>query len=199
MASKDKIIKGYVKTENMILLVITALALGFVGGVTFSAYRSSAMTSAGVGNPVPATAQQQEALAALIQETEAHPDNVDAWTRLGHYYFDASQYAKAIKAYETSLALDGNRPDVWTDLGVMYRRNGNPQKAVEVFDRALSLEPNHIVALYNKGIVLMHDLNEPDKALAAWERVLELKPDASTPTGEPLKQIVDQLKRDRQS
>lgn len=197
MVSDNKIIKGYVKTENMILLVITALALGFVGGVVFSVYRTSSMSPTGAGAPVPMTAQQEETLAALIAESKAHPDDVAVWTRLGHFYFDAEQYENAIEAYETSLKLDDSRPDVWTDLGVMYRRIGNSKKAVEIFDRALAINPNHVVALYNKGIVLMHDLQETDQALLAWEKVLALKPDAATPAGEPLSKIVEQLKKDR--
>lgn len=189
---------GYVKTENMILIVMAALTLGFLGGVIFSAFRAGGMTSEfGAGNTAdPSKAQNQAAIEALEQATRSNPTDVSAWTRLGHLYFDTGQPAKAITAYETSLSLDGNRPDVWTDLGVMFRRDGQPQKALDAFDRALAIDPEHVIALYNKGIVLMHDLNEPRRALAAWETLLEIKPDAAAPTGEPLRDIVQQLKKE---
>lgn len=201
MASQKKEIKGYVKTENMILLIITALALGFFGGVVYSVYRTTgtaSMTGGGAAS-MPMTAKQQANLAGLIQETKEHPENAEAWTSLGHFYFDAGRYEEAISAYETSLKIDGNRPDVWTDLGVMYRRSGNPGKAVESFDRALAIKPDHAVAMYNKGIVLMHDLKEPGKAVEIWEKLLQVNPDATTPAGEPLRNIIDQLKRNMQS
>lgn len=192
MAADNNVLKGHVKTENVILLFFVALAIGFVGGVLFSVHRSvSAMpgTAAGPG------AQQRAMLDALIQQTEADPTDVEAWTRLGHLYFDMGQPARAIEAYEQSLALDDTRPDVWTDLGVMYRRNGDPHKAVQMFERALALNPQHEIALYNRGIVLMHDLNDMDGALSSWEQLLLINPDTRTPAGDPLRNIVDQMRR----
>ncbi|RJQ75019.1 MAG: tetratricopeptide repeat protein [Desulfobacteraceae bacterium] len=198
MSPESKVLKGYVKTENMIFLLVAALALGFIGGVVFSAYRLG-------GTPVPETAapgaqtsvnpQQKEMFAALLQRTEANPKDVDAWTQLGHLYFDTDQPAKAIEAYETSLTLAPDRPDVWTDLGVMYRRKGEPQQAIEKFDRALSLQPDHQIALFNKGIVMMHDLKDPKGALDAWQKLLAINPNAQTPAGEPLKNIIEQLQK----
>ncbi len=195
-AQEAKIIKGYVKTENMILLVAAALAVGFVAGVIFSIFRSGDAMPTGMqadGKP-PVSAEQSQVLKELLEKTKRTPDDVDAWTQLGHLYFDMDKPAEAIAAYETSLKLDGNRPDVWTDLGVMYRRNGDPRKAVETFDHALSLKQDHRIALYNKGIVLMHDLDDTQGALAAWERLLSIDPDTKTPGGDSLKNIVDQLK-----
>jgi cytochrome c-type biogenesis protein CcmH/NrfG len=201
MASEVKILKGYVKTENMILLLVAALALGFVGGVVFSVYRSADTMPVGAEQAAPqqVTAEQKQMLAALQEKTKSTPDDVNAWTQLGHLYFDMDQPADAIKAYETSLALDGKRPDVWTDMGVMYRRNGDPKKAVQTFDHALSLRPDHQIALYNKGIVLLHDLKDSKGALEAWEKLLAIDPNIKTPGGETLKSIVEQLKKNESS
>lgn len=197
MPSQVKVLKGYVKTESMILLLVAALALGFVGGVVFSAYRlgGAATETAANGTEIPVTPQQKEMMASLIKQAEANPQDVNAWTQLGHLYFDMDQPAQAIDAYEKSLALDPKRPDVWTDLGVMYRRAGQPQQAIQKFDRALSIRPDHQIALFNKGIVLMHDLKDPKGALDAWEKLLAINPDAKTPGGEPLRAIVEQLKK----
>jgi cytochrome c-type biogenesis protein CcmH/NrfG len=200
MAAEVKILKGYVKTENMILLLVAALALGFIGGVVFSAYRLGGTTSTtNAGGPMPITAQQEDMIASLIEKTRNNPEDVEAWTQLGHLYFDTDQPVKAIDAYEKSLALDASRPDVWTDLGVMHRRNGEPQKAIEAFDKAVSLRNDHQIALYNKGIVLMHDLKDPKGAVAAWEKLLELNPDAKTPAGDSLKNIIEQMRKNESS
>jgi len=192
MRSDQKVVKGHVKTENVILLFFVALAIGFVGGVFFSVHRS---VSGLPGTASAPAAQQQAMVDALIQQTEADPTDVDAWTRLGHLYFDMGQPAKAIDAYERSLTLDDTRPDVWTDLGVMYRRNGDPHQAVQMFERALTLNPRHEIALYNRGIVLMHDLNDLAGALASWEQLLLINPDTRTPAGDLLRNIVDQMRR----
>ncbi|MBR9981164.1 MAG: tetratricopeptide repeat protein [Desulfatitalea sp.] len=197
MASDDPKRKGYIKTENVILLFFVALAVGFVGGVAFSAYRSVGtmpMGAAGTGvNPM--AAQQRAMIDALVQQTETDPTNVSAWTQLGHLYFDSGEPDKAIAAYERSLALDPDRPDVWTDLGVMYRRGGDARKAVATFDQVLTMDGTHEIALYNKGVVLMHDLNDLSGALAAWEQLLTINPEARTPSGEPLRDIIAQMRQ----
>ena len=196
MSKTNAALKGYIKTENVILLIAIAMAVGFVGGVTFSVYRStrSAMLSGDAQSPQ-MTPQQKEQIANLVARTEKNPEDVDAWTHLGHLYFDTGQPDLAIESYEKSLRIDGNRPDVWTDLGVMYRRTGKPQKAIESFDRALISNPNHEIAMYNKGVVLMHDMQDPAGALSAWENLVAINPNAKTPTGEPLNQIIQQLKQ----
>jgi len=202
MASEPKVLKGYVKTENMILLVLLALVAGFIGGVAFGVYRSGDQTPATSDANVaarPLPAKDSEAIAALVSQTRANPSDTKAWTQLGHLYFDSGRHAEAIEAYEKSLSLDANRPDVWTDLGVMYRRNGQPRKAVDAFDRALSLNASHQIALFNKGIVLMHDLKDTKAALEAWESLLQINPQAQTPNGQKVKDMVDALKKNASS
>ncbi len=199
MPEPVKALSGYVKTSNLYLIVMIALAVGFLGGVVFSSYRTSTIASvpgsAGVASPAPMTQQQGQALAALIQATQTTPDNVNAWTQLGHFYFDSGQPDKAIQAYEKSLELDGSRPDVWVDLGVMYRRNGDPTQAVKCFDRALAIDGRHEVALFNKGIVLMHDIKDSEGALKAWETLVEVNPNAQTPNGQSVRSMIDQVKK----
>ena len=208
MAESSKITKRYIKTENLILFMLLSLALGFVGGVVFSAYQSAATpagsinagsTNAPSSASAPMTRQQQDTLAALIKATETTPENVTAWTQLGHFYFDGGQFKKAIESYKKSLALDDKRPNVWTDLGVMYRRNGETDQAIASFDRAMELNPRHEVAHFNKGVVLMHDKNDAKGALKTWEKLLTINPEAKTPSGQPLKTMVDELRKNASS
>ena len=201
MATKNQIIEGYVKTPNLYLCILVALATGFLGGVIFSSYKYSrgvaAPTQAGAvpSAQAPLSQDQSRKLAALVQATKTTPDNVSAWTQLGHLYFDSGQHGKAIAAYEKSLELDPDRPDVWTDLGVMYRRSGDPQKALQKFDHALSINQRHEIAIFNKGVVFMHDLNDLPSALQAWERLLQINPLAQTPGGQSIQARVEQLRK----
>jgi tetratricopeptide (TPR) repeat protein len=114
---------------------------------------------------------------------------------LGHFYYDVGRIKEAIEAYQKSLSLDADRPDVWTDLGVMYRRNGNPEKAIESFDRALSINSRHEAAMFNKGVILMHDLNDTKAALDAWELLVQINPDAKAPNGRLVRTLVTELKK----
>ena len=201
MAGTSKTIKGYVKTENMILFLFIAIGIGFLGGVVFSAWRSSGeMTVSTASNQramakPPMSAEQRQKLDALLKATQATPDNVQVWTQLGHFYFDSGEPDKAIDAYEKSLELDSKRPEVWIDLGVMYRRTGDPKKAVQSFEKALTFNQRQEVALFNLGVVQMHDLKDAKAAFASWERLVEINPQAKTPSGQLVKSLLAELKK----
>jgi cytochrome c-type biogenesis protein CcmH/NrfG len=205
MPRDAKALKGYVKTSNMYLTVLVALSVGFLGGVLFSAYRSSSALTGGPGSAgapssgpsagMPLNQEQSQKLAALLEATKATPDNIQAWTQLGHFYFDTGKHPQAIEAYQKSLALDENRPNIWTDLGVMYRRAGQPKKAVDSFDRALSINNRHETAMFNKGVVLMHDLDDPTAAVNAWESLVKINPSAKAPNGRLVSTLVTEMKK----
>jgi cytochrome c-type biogenesis protein CcmH/NrfG len=202
MAGASKTIKGYVKTENMILFLFIAVSIGFLGGVVFSAWRSSdeiqvpTESNQRAATKPPISMEQRQKLEALVQATQTTPDNVQTWTQLGHLYFDIGEPDKAIDAYLKSLELDSNRPEIWIDLGVMYRRTGDPQKAVQSFEKALTLNQRHEIALFNLGVVQMHDLKDAKAALASWERLVQINPQAKTPNGQLVKSLLAELKKD---
>ena len=190
---------GFVKTENAVLLLVIGIAAGFVAGIIFSAYRSTgALPSFPVtkdSKPAPLSELQSETLAELIKQSINEPGNFDTWAQLGHLYFDTGQPEKAIKAYTSALDIDNQRPDIWTDLGVMYRQMKMPEKSIECFDRALAINPNHEVALFNKGIVMMHDLQNAEGALEQWRRLVAINPEAHTPSGLMVKEMIEEIKK----
>ena len=206
MAQKSKDDSGhYVRKETFWLVTLLALAVGFFGGVMFAIFKSD-----NTAVPVQRQAQAPQVQAPQVQapdpgrlamipgleeETRKNPTNVKAWIELGNSYFDTGQSEKAIQAYRKSLELDPNNADVWTDMGVMYRRSGNPQEAINSFDRAIEVDPKHEVSRMNKGIVLLHDMNDMDGAIKAWEELLAVNPVAVSPTGQSIDQMVQQMKK----
>jgi cytochrome c-type biogenesis protein CcmH/NrfG len=190
---------GMVKRETLWLVVLAALAVGFVGGVVFSAWRMErvpgSMPPRPMGGAAPAPQDFSAEIDRLRQKTDADPKDTAAWTELGNRYFDSDRPQEAITAYEKSLALDPSNADVWTDLGVMYRRVGEHRKAIEVFDKAKALNPRHEVSRFNKGIVLLHDLNDQNAALEAWEDLLRINPLATTPNGQSLDAMVRAIRQ----
>jgi cytochrome c-type biogenesis protein CcmH/NrfG len=177
------------------------MIVGFIAGVVFQAYRSG---SVGEQSPVHRhaamdpvertrgeTAPDLEAFEAMVA---AQPESAEAWMHLGNAYFDADRHEDAIRAYEKSLKIDPSDANVWTDLGVMYRRAGRPLDAVEAFDRAIEADPAHEASRFNKGIVLLHDLEDPSGAVAAWEALLRINPTATTADGRPVSDIVKTVK-----
>jgi cytochrome c-type biogenesis protein CcmH/NrfG len=185
---------GWVKKETSMVMVFVALLIGFVSGVAFSVYRSDS----GLPAPDPAARQRDSELAAkaftLSRQLDDHPENAAMWAELGNLYFDLHELEKAIGAYHRSLAVEPANADVWTDLGVMYRRSGQPEKAIESFDKAVAVDSRHEISRLNKGIVLLHDFNDKEGALRAWEALLEINPVAVAPNGQPVEELVRSYK-----
>jgi len=191
---------NFVKKETMFIAALITLVIGFLGGVFYSALQSGPAERVQTTSAPPQSQQQSgmsneqaRSILTLEQEVAANPTNVDAWTQLGHVYFDTNNPPKAIRAYEKSLELRPDDPNVLTDLGVMYRRNGQPEKALEAFDKAIAVDPNHQQSRFNKGIVLRYDLNDREGAIKAWEELIKINPEALAPNGQPVSEAIKSL------
>ncbi|MDA8165428.1 MAG: tetratricopeptide repeat protein [Desulfobacteraceae bacterium] len=197
---------NYVKKETMLLVAAVCLLVGFVSGVVFSVFKldtgeekqAATQQEAGAPGQPQVTPEQARQIADLEKEVAADPKNVQALIDLGHLYFDTGESEKAIQAYTRALAITPDNPEVLTDLGVMYRRVGQYDKALQVFDKAIALSPTLPQPRFNKGVVLMFDLNRPQEALQAWEELLKIDPKATAPNGQPLREIVDHYRKELQ-
>ena len=187
---------GTITRQFLYMAILVSVTAGFILGAVYTSFKLAEESSTGqmraeTGAPTEMDARIPE----LIQFLEQHPEDANAWARLGHLFFDANQFEKAIEAYEKSLALAPENPGVITDMGVMYRRSGQPEKAIQAFDRAVAVSPGFETALFNKGVVLMADLNDLSGALAAWEELVKINPAATTPNGERLADVVARMKQ----
>jgi cytochrome c-type biogenesis protein CcmH/NrfG len=187
------------KKQTLILSVLFSFIWGFLAGAGYTIHK--------IGNrtPTPGTHannngisdQQSTEIANLEAQVAASPNAFQLWTQLGNLYYDTNQSDKAIKAYTRSLELHTGDANLLTDMGVMYRSAGQSKKAIEYFDRAIALDPTHQPSRLNKGIVLMYDLQEPDKAIAVWEELIRMDPEAMTASGDSIRDFVEQVKKER--
>ncbi len=190
----------YLKKETLGITVIVIFVAGFLAGVIFGVYQSEPTVKVvenrrpqgqtGMANLSP---DQARTILSLEKEVAANPGNGEAWTHLGHIYFDSGMAKKAIRAYEKSIEITPNNANVWTDLGVMYRRNGESKKALDAFTRAASIDPAHEQSRFNKGIVLLYDLKDKKGARKAWEELLKINPAALAPNGQSVRQLLDNV------
>jgi len=202
MVKQNKSESNMVKKETMLIVALVALVVGFLGGIFYSAMQNpsgSVQTASAPGAPSQQQSQsnisseQARAILSLEQEVAANPTNANAWLQLGNVYYDTGNPPKSIKAYEKFLELRPGDPNVLTDLGVMYRRNGQSEKALEAFNKAIALDPTHQQSRFNKGVVLLNDLNDREGAIKAWQELLKINPDAVTPNGKPLTEVIKNL------
>ena len=196
---------------ELIGAIVAALAVGFFAGSMAMELRQSSQLATQMPGQMPvqmsgqlggqpaAQADASPELLAQIRDLEiataAKPGDQGQWVELGNLYFDTHQTQKSIAAYEKALALGRASPDVLTDLGIMQREAGQPGRALKSFDAALALDPRHENALYNRGVVQLHDLRDRVGAAATWERLVAANPGAKTPEGRLVKDLLAELKR----
>jgi cytochrome c-type biogenesis protein CcmH/NrfG len=189
------------KSKNQLFIYFAIFMLGFLTGIAFTVMKSDTPSA---GAPAAAdnkehvhTEETDQAILNLEAEVTANPDDYEAWTRLGHLYFDTNHPDKAIGAYTKSLSLHSGDANLLTDLGVMYRRNNQPQKAIETFDMAIAKDSKHMPSRFNKGIVLMFDLDDQPGAIASWESLLTIDPEAKAGNGESIRDFIDRVKAEQ--
>lgn len=105
------------------------------------------------------------------------PDNLQAHIHLGNLYFDTQQDLPAIEHYGKALALDPRNVDVRTDMAICYRRKGDPDRAIEELKKAISMDPRHPQSRYNLGVILIHDKQDLEGGIRAWEALLANVPE----------------------
>jgi cytochrome c-type biogenesis protein CcmH/NrfG len=191
-----------VKKQTFYITILIVFIAGFLSGVTFAIFKmsdsASVVSTPGAQQASPA-GQEAQAILNLEAEVTQNPDNYNAWTQLGHLYFDSNQYNKAIGAYTKSLELHSGDANLLTDLGVMYRRSGDSAKAIESFDKAIAMSTTHEQSRFNKGIVLHFDLGKTDEAIAIWQTVLAINPNYQTGNGTSLQELINQLQEEQKN
>lgn len=203
--NKETTGNDHVKKQTLVGAVLLSLCIGFIGGTIYSSFKLASDTK--VQSQVKVTpgnnqeGEQQDnsvefsaKILQLEQYLEQNPKDAEALAQLGHLFFDSNQVKNAIDAYEKALVIEPEKTGIITDLGVMYRRNKQPQKAIEAFDRAISIDPSFEIARFNKGIVLLHDLNDVEGGIKAWEEIVEQNPMAMAPNGESVDALIQRMK-----
>ncbi len=178
-------------------IVALAFVAGILAGVLLTLYKTGGNPPADLHDHAEqkSSAGLSDQIAGLEFKTSQNPGDIAGWIQLGNLYFDSDLPEKSIAAYEKALALNPDNADVLTDQGVMYRKNGKFDKAIQCFDKAVGVNPKHEIARFNKGIVLMHDLNNPKGAIQAWEELLAVNPLAMAPNGMSIDEMLKKMKQ----
>lgn len=179
-----------VSKQTLVTSVVVALMVGFFGGLVFGIYKTSSGLPTAQSGSMPGDDGRAQMLQALTDKVRQDPNDAAAWIQLGHLNFDRNAVPEAIEAYEKALALQPENAPVRTDLGIMYRRANRPEEAIREFERAIIIDPKLENARFNKGIVLLHDLNDKAGAIQAWEELLKINPVAMAPNGQSVDELI---------
>jgi len=134
--------------------------------------------NAGVQTPTPAEMQKMTDTHAgpLIEKLKADPANAGLLENIGNIYYDAQQFPTAIDYYQRALKAEPANTGVRTDMATAYWYTGNADTAIAEFQKSLAYEPNKANTLFNLGIVEWQGKMDIDKAVAAWQKLLDTNP-----------------------
>lgn len=110
----------------------------------------------------------------------AYPSYSGPLLNLGILQAKAGKLDAAEKAIRDAIARNGNNAAAFNQLGIVYRKLGRFKEADEAYTRAVQIDPNYALAYLNLGVLCDLYLQDPQRALEAYERYLSLAspPDA---------------------
>ncbi|MGB8694241.1 MAG: hypothetical protein WCD08_12095 [Steroidobacteraceae bacterium] len=99
-----------------------------------------------------------ETIQGLLQATQQHPDQIQAWLRLGSGYLRANQWPLARRSFRRADTLAGGRSAealVGLAQTMEYENDGvETDEALALFERAVQLDPLSPPALFYSAVAL---------------------------------------------
>ena len=104
------------------------------------------------------------------------PGNWMPWTNLGNALVAQKRYDEAMPLYEEALRLAPHVDDVQYNAGHLRARQKRFREAEQHFRRAVEIKPTYLPAGESLGDLYAEELNEPHKAVEAYERAIAIAP-----------------------
>jgi tetratricopeptide (TPR) repeat protein len=102
----------------------------------------------------------------------AYPSYSGPLLNLGILHAKAGKLDEAEKAVREAIARNGNNAAAFNQLGIVQRKQGKFKEASDAYTRAVQIDPNYALAWLNLGVLCDLYLQEPQRALEAYERYL---------------------------
>jgi tetratricopeptide (TPR) repeat protein len=104
----------------------------------------------------------------------AYPSYSGPLVNLGILHAKAGRLDEAEKALKGALERKADSATAYNQLGIVYRRQGRFKEADEAYTRAVQIDPSYANAYLNLGVLCDLYLQQPERALEAFERYLSL-------------------------
>jgi tetratricopeptide (TPR) repeat protein len=111
----------------------------------------------------------------LIEEQDEITKAAEEFYNRGNFYFNESDYDKAIAAFTEAIRLKPDVAEYYNDRGVMYSYKGDLDNAIADYTEAIRLEPNEELYRSNRGNSYFRK-EDYDKAIADYTELIRLKP-----------------------
>jgi tetratricopeptide (TPR) repeat protein len=106
--------------------------------------------------------------------SSAYPSYSGPLVNLGILQTKAGRLEDAEKTFKQALERKSDSAPTYNQLGIVYRKQGRFKEADEAYMRAVQIDPNYANAYLNLGVLCDLYLQQPQRALEAFERYLSL-------------------------
>lgn len=120
-------------------------------------------------------AAAEQAFRALASEYPAYSGPL---VNLGILAAKAGKLEEAEKTLKQATERNARNAAAFNQLGIVYRKLGRFEDADKAYQQAVHVDPNYANAYLNLGVLCDLYLRQPERALEAYERYLELNPSA---------------------
>lgn len=172
------------------------------------AQATAATTEPGAPPPIPPEAAQRfdnaitllsagdlpRAEAEFKRLAEMYPEYSGALTNLGILYLKSDKLAEAEQSLRAAIERSPTNAVAFNQLGIVYRRLGRFKDADAAYSRALTIDPNYALAHLNLGVLCDLYLQQPERALAAFERYVALTSTPDTRVASWMKELQGRVK-----
>lgn len=116
-------------------------------------------------------AAAEQAFRAL---STAYPAYSGPLVNLGILQLKAGKLSEAEQTLQAAIERRADNAAAYNQLGIVYRRQGKFTEAEQAYLRAVQIDPNYANAHLNLGVLCDLYLQQPQRALEAFERYLSL-------------------------
>lgn len=126
-------------------------------------------------------AAAEQAFRALATEYPAYSGPL---VNLGILAARSGKLEEAEQTLQAAIERNAHNAAAFNQIGIVYRKLGRFQDADQAYQQAVRIDPNYANAYLNLGVLCDLYLQQPQRALEAYERYLKLSaaPDAKVST-----------------
>jgi tetratricopeptide (TPR) repeat protein len=116
-------------------------------------------------------------IAALADEIERNPDDIELQIDIGNLYYESHMYDQAMESYLVAVDMDSTHAGARLNLGSLYADLGRFDKAIEELKVAHGLDPESAMILSNLGSAYYAAQKFPE-AVDSFRRAIALDPES---------------------
>jgi tetratricopeptide (TPR) repeat protein len=174
----DSLVSYFVAKRSLFVWLAAAGALGLLAFGLKIATDTNSKTSgkaASAGLVSYKKGKFNEAISDLEKATESDPGDSKAQRTLGQSYEATGKLAKAVRAYQGSLAADPEQPEIHYNLAIIYKSQSKTDEAIQELNKAIKLNKSFVAAKIILGDLYLLK-GEKAEAKKQYQAVIDLKP-----------------------